>query len=462
MLDNKLNWQQVANQLEPIQWLRENTGFEPFWYEAKILEDHALRLRVIRKSRQIGITTTICREGIWKACTSHDRLILIVSPSDRQSKEPMRRIQIVVDANPKLATMVTAKNKSEIDFNNGSRIISLPNNPDRLRVYAANDIYLDEAAHFLNDEPVMAAIRPMLIATKGSFTIISTPFGKRGLFWNQYKIATDLKGVDETVKAYDLYPSTISPIITEQDLDRERPFYTELEWKQEYEGEFIEEVDVYYPMVLIEAAVKLWLQNNRQLLERGQPGKSYIWGIDLAKKRDETVIIILERIEKTPESAERLVLVHIDHWSQMDYSNQIGLMGELRKKFPIATGYCDQTGVGEAVMEDVARALPNIEGIKFTIDSKTAMAASLRARFESQTIEIPNDKKLLMQINGLHYNISKVGNLLFESPEKERIHDDYLWALALAAYAARKPRLVVTDLFSPPGELGEEEEEDEE
>jgi hypothetical protein len=72
-----------------------------------------------------------------------------------------------------------------------------------------------------------------------------------------------------------------------------------------------------------------------------------------------------------------------------------------------------------------------------------------------------------MQINGLHYKISKIGNIIFESPEKERIRDDYLWALALASLAAKKPQLVVTDLFTPPGEEeaedeGEEEEEDEE
>lgn len=459
----KLDFDRMYNQLNPVAWLQQNTGFQPFPYQADILGDHTLRLRVIRKSRQIGITTTICEESVWKACTSNNRLILIVSPSDRQSKEPMRRIQIIVDANPKLAALKTAANKSEIDFSNGSRIISCPNNPERLRVYSANDIYLDEAAHFLNDEPVMAAIRPMLIATKGTFTIISTPFGKRGLFWNQYKIATDLKGVDLTVKAYDLYPSTISPIITKEDLEREKPFYTDLEWQQEYEGAFIEEVDVYYPMVLIEPCCQLWLANKRELLTRGEPGKSYVWGIDLAKKRDETVVMILERIPRVEESPERLVLRHFEHWSQMDYSNQVGLMGELKKRFPIAVGYCDQSGVGESVMEDISRALPNVEGIQFTTNSKIEMAAVLRARFETKTIEIPNDKKLIMQINGLHYNISKVGNLLFESPEKERIHDDYLWALALGCYAARKPQLVVTDLFSEEtGEGEEEEDEDDE
>jgi len=51
-----------------------------------------------------------------------------------------------------------------------------------------------------------------------------------------------------------------------------------------------------------------------------------------------------------------------------------------------------------------------------------------------------------MQINSLRYQVSRTGNLLFESPGKEGVHDDYLWALALACYARETP-LVVKDLF---------------
>jgi hypothetical protein len=43
-----------------------------------------------------------------------------------------------------------------------------------------------------------------------------------------------------------------------------------------------------------------------------------------------------------------------------------------------------------------------------------------------------------MQMNGLRYQVSKTGNLLFDSPEKQKLHDDMLWALALACYAATR------------------------
>jgi hypothetical protein len=42
----------------------------------------------------------------------------------------------------------------------------------------------------------------------------------------------------------------------------------------------------------------------------------------------------------------------------------------------------------------------------------------------------------------------RTGNLLSESSEKEGMHDDYLWALALACYAARETPLLIMDLFS--------------
>jgi hypothetical protein len=52
-------------------------------------------------------------------------------------------------------------------------------------------------------------------------------------------------------------------------------------------------------------------------------------------------------------------------------------------------------------------------------------------------LSLTNHRKLIMQLNSLRYTISKTGNLLFESPEKKSLHNDYLWALALAIHAAR-------------------------
>lgn len=284
----------TAKPIDPVAWLEKHTGFKAFPYEAEILRDNGLRLRVIRKARQIGMTTTISREGIWKAFTSPHRLILIASPSERQSNRVTRLMHGVIDTNEALYKRVVRMNATEIEIDNKSLIVSVPNSPETIRGYPATDIYLDEAAHFLNDEGVMAVLQPMLIATKGSLTVISTPFGKRGIFWERYQFAVNQKGLDPSVKHYDFFPSTISPLITEAELERQKLILSELEYRQEYLAEFLEEVDVYYPMELITPCIVPSLE----LLERSEPGKGYIYGIDFAKQRDETVVMILERFYK--------------------------------------------------------------------------------------------------------------------------------------------------------------------
>jgi phage FluMu gp28-like protein len=268
----------------------------------------------------------------------------------------------------------------------------------------------------------------MLIATNGRFTIVSTPFGKRGLFWEQYKFAVDQKDVNPNVHAYDLFPSTISPLISKEDMERERLNLTGLEFQQEYEGQFIEEVDTYLPLALIEQCVDPALT----LIETGEPGKQYYVGVDFAKQRDESVVVLLERATDSI-----LIVRHIATWTQIDYSDQVGRIGQLAKKFPIISGRADQTGVGEVVMEDVRKVAPNIQGVIFTAQTKVELATGLRTLLEQKQLLLPDEKKLKLQLNSLRYQVGKTGNLLFESPDKERIHDDYLWALALACYAAR-------------------------
>jgi phage FluMu gp28-like protein len=72
------------------------------------------------------------------------------------------------------------------------------------------------------------------------------------------------------------------------------------------------------------------------------------------------------------------------------------------------------------------RVVPNAKGAVFSVTTKTEMAAGLRTLFEQKRIRLPNDKKLIMQIKSLRHQVSKTGNLLFESTEKEGVHDDYL------------------------------------
>lgn len=391
------------------------------------------------------MTTDIAHEAIWKSFTAPNRMILFVSPGLRQSRIPMRVIHDVVMSKTDLARQVIKKNESTLELSNGSIFISLPNSPGLIRGFPATDVYLDEAAHFENSSQVMAAIRPSLLATHGSLTVQSTPFGKRGLFFNLYQQAVDLKDTPaaDTYKHYDFFPSTINPNITKDDVDRmiQDGDMTELEVQQEIYGVFIEEVDAYFPMDLIQPQALIDVE---ALLKAGVEGARYFWGVDLGKKRSETVIYVVEWVKKLVRMAEDgepveknvLRIVYVKTFSKTDYTDQVGEMSKLKNIFPPVVCLVDQTGVGESVIEQIKMNVPHVQGEIFTDDRKIDLASRLRLLFEGKEIEIVNDRKLLMQLNGLTYHVGKTGKILFEPADSAKIKQDHAWALTLAAKAA--------------------------
>jgi phage FluMu gp28-like protein len=429
-----MNWKRVLELVDPVTWVHKQLGFDPWDHQKIFLQDAMVRTRVVRKSRQVGMTTAIAYEAVWKAFNSPHRTILIISPGLRQSLIPMKRIHAVIESTPQLGAKVRFKSKDEIQLHNGSSILALPNNPDRIRGYAADDIYLDEAAHFLNDEPIMRAVEPMRTAKRGTITIISTPFGKRGLFWNAYNNALQSKESNIDVRCYDFFPSTINPKITKAMLDSKRQDLSEIEFKQEYYAEFIAEVDVYLPLELILSCVNNELTN----WEKGEPGITYYMGVDLAKQRDETVVIILEKNDET----SKMIIRHISAWSKMDYTEQISKISRLSREFPIFSCAIDQTGVGEPILEQLKSALPDssVDGVTFTQKTKNELIDLLRINLEQKRLELPNDSKLIMQMNSQRYTFSSAGNKLFPPPGSDQLHDDYLWALCLAVHSAQKRR----------------------
>jgi phage FluMu gp28-like protein len=215
-------------------------------------------------------------------------------------------------------------------------------------------------------------------------------------------------------------------------MQQKRENLTEVEFREEYLGEFIEQVDIYLPLDLIKGCVdpKLILR------DAGESGKNYILGVDFAKHRDETVVIFLEAQKSGTDSV--FVVRHISAWAGMNYSEQIGRINRLTRSFKVTCGAADQSGPGEPLIEDLHAIIPQVEGVTFTMSSKVELASTLRSFLEKKKLRLPNHKRLITQLNGLTYKVSKSGNILFESPEKEEMHDDYLWALALACYAAKQ------------------------
>jgi phage FluMu gp28-like protein len=98
----------------------------------------------------------------------------------------------------------------------------------------------------------------------------------------------------------------------------------------------------------------------------------------------------------------------------------------------------DQTGVGEPVLEEIRnQGLSNIEGLKFTVQTKEELLSNLKIAMEQNRLAIPYHRQLCTQINEQQYAYSKSGHLQFSHPTNS--HDDMLWSLALSCMATREP-----------------------
>jgi hypothetical protein len=110
--------------------------------------------------------------------------VLLLSPGQRQSQEIFRK---VLDAYNAIGRPVrcTYETQLRMELENGSRILCLPGKEATIRGYTPILIIIDEASRVPDD--LYRAVRPMLAVSHGQIVAISTPFGQRGWFFNEWE-----------------------------------------------------------------------------------------------------------------------------------------------------------------------------------------------------------------------------------------------------------------------------------
>jgi hypothetical protein len=122
--------QDFARMLDPALLARD-CGIEPDPWQAQLLRDRPRRA-LLCCSRQSGKSTVVNLMALWTALYEPPALILLVSPSLRQSSELFRSLMGLYS---KLegAAGLTQESVLRAEFANGSRIVSLPGSERTVR-----------------------------------------------------------------------------------------------------------------------------------------------------------------------------------------------------------------------------------------------------------------------------------------------------------------------------------------
>jgi hypothetical protein len=219
-------------------------GLEPDPWQENLLRSTSDRV-LLNCCRQSGKSTMAALIALHRALYRPDSLCLILAPAERQAKETFGKVadlyrrlghSVVPDSHRKLGMKLT----------NGSRIEALPGTEKTIRGFSGVDLLImDEAARV--EDGLYFAVRPMISVSRGSLLMLSTPAGRRGVFFEDWTEGLGWQRFEITAEE--------CPRISETFLAEERRSLPARIYRQEYECSFENVEDAVFAYEDVQAAI---------------------------------------------------------------------------------------------------------------------------------------------------------------------------------------------------------------
>jgi phage FluMu gp28-like protein len=448
----------AATQIDTAVW-------EPF--QIQFLNNSA-RFGIEVKARQIAWSWTAALDAVVDGILNPGTPHLFTSINLDEAKEKIRYGRAIIEALDKpVRPALVRDSQTELEFSNGSRLISHPCRPPRGKARAR--IYLDEMAHYKSglDKEIYRAALPATTKGDGYIRIGSSPLGATGLFW---EIAT------ETLRKYPGYAGNrrITPWwqvralckdpkaavrVAPDMLTAERVYQLGTAALIEiYENMFLEDFQSEYECAWVDEA-SAWIsweviQRNQQadllywhakstseaigmipaVLDAVKQGKletAFCAGIDIGRTHDLTAFIALGK--STTGQLPVRVMVTLD---KTPFDEQEACFRELLTRLPITRCLIDQNGIGMQLAENLSRT-GRAEGVDFTNPNKELWAVEARLQAERGNTPIPMERDFAYQIHSIKKQVTAAKNNVFDAERNEKGHADAFWAWALALTAGQ-------------------------
>ncbi|MFA5354714.1 MAG: terminase family protein [Thermodesulfovibrionales bacterium] len=201
---------------------------------------------LVNCSRQSGKSTTTAALALHESLYRKPSVGLAVAPALRQSKELMEKFDEFRSAVELSSDYMDEDTKLSIRFNNGNRFMALPGSEKTIRGISAVTLLLEDEAARVEDA-LKHSVSPMLAVSGGRYIEMSTPWGKRGHFFEAW---TNGKGWEKYEVTADQCPR-ITPEFLQSELDNGMP---KSFWLQEYYCQFLDMEDQLFTYDLVNAA----------------------------------------------------------------------------------------------------------------------------------------------------------------------------------------------------------------
>lgn len=206
-----------------------------------------------------------------------------------------------------------------------------------------------------------------------------------------------------------------------------------ISFQTEMECMFVDEVEAFYPWELVTSGVIDSISGRLSDIAGIGESSEISIGVDLAKKRDETVFTITEHLAEPDASGLHKRILYIERLANVSYDEQYELLAKLAKQTRARRISIDETGVGQIFVERAKRdgfgTNAIIEGISFTNSKKENWATRFKSDLQTGKIKYLRDLALMRQIHGIKRKKSESGFYRFSGEQ-----DDIFWSMMLSLY----------------------------
>ena len=394
-----------------------------------VLDD--ARFKIGLWARQAGKSFATACEAVLGCLKHPGEQWVVLSAGERQALEWMAKARKWTEAaevamagyEETVDGADATKTRAALSFQNGSRILAIPANPDTARGYSAN-LILDEFAIHEKPWDIWAAIYPSITSPHGGLKklrIVSTPKGLGNKFadlWHKNEAYARHKVtiLDAVAQGLDINLQQLREGVDDEDI-----------WQQEYLCEFLDRGGVLLPYEML-AACTLPESSGDVAGENTAP--LYV-GMDVGRSHDLSVILTLE------ERGGTLYLRHKLELRSTPFAEQLEALRAIVASPRVRVCCIDATGIGAMLAEEARRlAGGKVRPVTFTHAVKEELFTGLRRRFEERTIRIPPDRELREDLHAVTKSVSAGGTVTYGASRSLDGHSDRASALALAVYAA--------------------------
>lgn len=308
--------------------------------------------------------------------------------------------------------LIAKTNESELTvyFKSGSILmLKGADKPERLLGAGPYGVVLDEFAE-MKYETWTRIVEPILRANGGWCWFVGTPKGKNHLY------QLYLRGLEGHLewKSW-LLKASESGVIPLDQLEASIESMPQSLYNQEWECNFLEGEGSVFRNVKQVATAKI---------AKPIPNHIYVIGADLARVRDYTVLTVFDR--------ENNNQVFQDRFQTLDWAFQTKRIKALSERYNNAMVVVDATGLGDAIVDTLARLSIPVEPYRISEPSKKELIEKLSIWIDQKRLKILPIEDSINELEAFSYEIGPTGRIRYSAPEG--YHDDIVISLALAVY----------------------------